>query len=286
MPCCVIDIEYRLIPDYPFPIGIFDGLSAVAHILANHNTFSIDAYKITFGGESSGATIALILSHFFRDAGETFSSRLKGVVVGTPSIADVRKESMPGESQFQSMRDSEVMPLLDWNKVKWFDTFKWMSLSPQQPAMNQHPMQPPSTQQQSSRNQSIQRPSYREMTRDVSWYANILNAPKFNDLAPLTWIGTAEFDPLRDEGEAYGERVRAAGNNVVMKRYGGVPHPFMHMDGVLRQGREYVQDVIGAIRGCLYPPKRDGEDEELRNEVNETKEEDENDDADNDAMKE
>lgn len=286
MPCCVIDIEYRLIPEYPFPIGIFDGLSAVAHILANHNTFSIDSHNITFGGESSGATIALILSHFFRDAGETFSSRLKGVVVGTPSIADVRKESMPGESQFQSMRDSEAMPLLDWSKVKWFDTFKWMSLSPQPPAMN--PMQTPSAQQQSNRNQSVQRPSYREMTRDVSWYANILNAPKFNDLAPLTWIGTAEFDPLRDEGEAYGERVRAAGNNVVMKRYTGVPHPFMHMDGVLRQGREYVQDVIGAIRGCLYPPKKEGEEDEAQTEDVEAKEEDENGDEDieKDAMKE
>lgn len=279
----MIDIEYRLIPEFPFPVGIFDGLSAVAHILANHNTFSIDAQNITFGGESSGATIALILSHFFRDAGESFSSRLKGVVVGTPCIADVRKESMPGESEFQSMRDSEVMPLLDWGKVKWFDTFKWMSLSPQPPTMNQHPMQPPNNQQQSNRNQAVQRPSYREMTRDVSWYANILNAPNFKDLAPLTWVGTAEFDPLRDEGEAYGERVRAGGNNVVMKRYEGVPHPFMHMDGVLRQGREYVQDVIGAIRGCLYPPKKEGENEEPESEDSGAKKEDE--DVDKDVMK-
>lgn len=281
MPCCVIDIEYRLIPEYPFPIGIFDGLAAVAHVLANHNTFSIDAQNITFGGESSGATIALVLSHFFRDAGESFSSRLKGVVVGTPSIADVRKESMPGESQFQSMRESEVMPLLDWQKVKWFDTFKWMSLSPQPPKLGQNSMQPP---QQSSRNQASQRPSHREMLYDVSWFANILNAPKFNDLAPITWIGTAEFDPLRDEGEAYAERVRAAGNNVVVKRYAGVPHPFMHMDGVLQQGREYVQDVIGVIRECLHRPKEDGENNEPQNEDAEAKKDDE--ETDKDTMKE
>lgn len=261
-----------------------DGLAAVAHILANHNTFSIDAQNITFGGESSGATIALILSHFFRDAGESFSNRLKGVVVGTPSITDVRKESMPGESQFQSMRDSEIMPLLDWGKVKWFDTFKWMSLSPQPPVLN-HSMQPPQNQQHNSRNQSAQRPSYREMSNDVKWYANIMNAPNFKDLAPLTWIGTAEFDPLRDEAEAYGERVRAAGNNVVMKRYDGVPHPFMHMDGVLRQGREYVQDVIAAIRGCLQSPKESTESEEAQNEDNGAKKEDEDADDDDD-MKE
>lgn len=262
----------------------------MAHILANHNTFSIDAHNITFGGESSGATIALVLSHFFRDAGEVFSSRLKGVVVGTPSICDVRKESMPGESQFASMRESELMPLLDWRKVKWFDTFKWMSLTPHPPMMNSQSMQPPSTQQHNNRSQNVQRPSYREMMRDVSWYANILNAPNFNDLAPLTWIGTAEFDPLRDEGEAYGKRVRDAGNNVVIKRYNGVPHPFMHMDGVLRQGREYVQDVIGAIRGCLYPPKREGEQEEKEKVLGGDEEEEEakkeGNVANEDAMKE
>lgn len=280
----MIDVEYRLIPEYPFPIGIFDGLAAVAHILANHNTFSIDPQNITFGGESAGATIALILSHFFRDAGESFSSRLKGVVVGTPSIADVRKVSMPGESQFQSMRDSEVMPLLDWAKVKWFDTFKWMSLSPQPPIINSHSMQPPQSQQQNGRAQSAQRPSYREMSNDVRWYANILDAPNFKDVAPFTWIGTAEFDPLRDEAEAYGEQLRAAGNHVVMKRYDGVPHPFMHMDGVLRQGREYVQDVISAIRECLHTAKQEEDVKEAQAESTESKQEVT--ESGNDGMKE
>jgi len=35
---------------------------------------------------------------------------------------------------------------------------------------------------------------------------------------------------LRDEGEAYGRKLVKAGNEVTMKRFGGVPHPFMHMD--------------------------------------------------------
>lgn len=75
----------------------------------------------------------------------------------------------------------------------------------------------------------------------------------------MTWIGTAEFDPLRDEGEAYADKIKEAGNTVVLKRYSGVPHPFMHMDRVLPQGREYVQDVIRVIRSCLHT-KEEGED--------------------------
>lgn len=219
-----------------------DGSSAVAHILVNHKTFSIDPQNITFGGESSGATIALCLSHFFRDAGNSFSSRVKGVVVGTPSISDIKKLATPEESPWQSVRESEHMPLLNWQKMKWFDTFKWMSLNGSQSA-----------------ERVDRRFSVREMNRDVLWYGNLLEAPKFKDLAPLTWIGVAEIDPLRDEAEAYAEKLRKFGNHVVTKRYDGVPHPFMHFDGMLKQGRDYVNDVIEQIRGCLYPTGRDGD---------------------------
>ncbi|KAL2393930.1 hypothetical protein ABEF93_000629 [Exophiala dermatitidis] len=227
VPCCVIDVEYRLIPEYPFPIGIMDGLAAVVHVLGNHKTFSIDPANITFGGESSGATIALILNHLFRDGG--FGEKLKGVIVGTPTISDVKKYATPDQSPWPSMREAEFAPLLNWDKLKWFDTFKWMSVGAQ------HPTKP------------------KEQKRDMSWFADALNAPDFTNLAPLTYVATAEVDPLRDEAEAYAKKVEEAGNQVVLRRFNGVPHHFMHMDRLLPQGREYVQDVISHIRLCLYP---------------------------------
>ena len=98
--------------------------------------------------------------------------------------------------------------------------------------------------------------SHKEQKRDISWFADAMNAPDFKNLAPLTWIGTAEVDPLRDEAEAYAQKVKEAGNNLVLKRYNGVPHPFMHMDRVLVQGREFVDDVIQHIKMCLYPAKK------------------------------
>lgn len=199
VPCCVIDVDYRRIPEYPFPIGIMDSLTAVAHILANHSTFSIDPDSITFGGESSGATIALILNHMFRDA--NMADRIKGVVVGTPTISDVRKYATPDMSPWPSMQESQYAPLLNWEKLKWFDTFKWMSLGS---------------------NAGI---SQKEQKRDISWFADAMNAPSFEGLAPLTWVGTAEFDPLRDEAEAYAKKCQEAGNNVVVKRFPGVSSP-------------------------------------------------------------
>ncbi|RMZ89999.1 hypothetical protein DV736_g2784, partial [Chaetothyriales sp. CBS 134916] len=232
VPCCVIDIEYRLIPEYPFPIGIMDGLSATAHILANHRTFSIDPDNITLGGESSGATIALVLNHLFRDAG--LAKKIKGVIAATPTISDVRKYATPDMSPWPSMQESQYTPLLYWEKLKWFDTFKWMSLASAHPGT-----------------------THKEQKKDVSWFADAMNGPDFKGLAPLTFVATAEMDPLRDEAEAYAEKVRAAGNQVVQKRYAGVPHGFMRMDRILRQGGEYVDDVIRHVRMCLYPEPTD-----------------------------
>lgn len=230
VPCCVIDIEYRLIPEYPFPVGIMDGLAAVAHILGDHERFSIDPDTVTFGGESAGATIALILNHLFRDGG--YGDKIKGVVVGTPTISDVRRFATPNMSPWPSMREAEYAPLLHWAKLKWFDTFKWQSLSSQDPDTNT-----------------------KEQKRDIAWFADAMTAPNFANLASLTYIATAEVDPLRDEAEAYAKRVQDAGNTVIQRRFNGVPHHFMHMDRVLPQGREYVQDVITYVRQCLYPPQ-------------------------------
>jgi len=46
---------------------------------------------------------------------------------------------------------------------------------------------------------------------------------------PPALILTAEFDPLRDEGEAYGEALAAAGVRADVRRYEGVVHAFYNL---------------------------------------------------------
>ena len=69
---------------------------------------------------------------------------------------------------------------------------------------------------------------------------------------PDCFIATCEFDPLRDEGEAYGDALRANGCHVESKRYAGLIHAVATMTGVLDGGRQLVSDTAAHLRAALH----------------------------------
>ncbi len=71
-------------------------------------------------------------------------------------------------------------------------------------------------------------------------------------LAPALVL-TAEFDPLRDEGEAYAARLAGAGVPVTLSRYDGAIHMFFQMAGFTSIGRRAVDEVVAALREHLHP---------------------------------
>jgi acetyl esterase len=62
---------------------------------------------------------------------------------------------------------------------------------------------------------------------------------------PSAYIMTANFDPLRDEGEAYGERLKTAGVNVKIRRFESQTHGFLVIkDKVNGANQAYGEAVI------------------------------------------
>ena len=81
-------------------------------------------------------------------------------------------------------------------------------------------------------------------------YASPILAKDLSDLPPAL-VQTAEFDPLRDEGEAYGRALGNARNQVEIKRYDGFIHGFFAHSAQLPSTAIAMQDACTALKEAL-----------------------------------
>ena len=80
-----------------------------------------------------------------------------------------------------------------------------------------------------------------------------LSPLRAHDLAglPPAVVVTAEFDPLRDEGEAYARALEAAGVPVVLRRYDGMIHGFFDLGALSPAAQAAVEDTCSELRRLL-----------------------------------
>ncbi len=87
----------------------------------------------------------------------------------------------------------------------------------------------------------------------TDWRASPMLVDDLAGLAPALVV-TAEYDPLRDQGEAYARRLADAGVAVTARRYDGEIHGFVaNLAAVTGQGRQAVADIGAYLAAALAP---------------------------------
>lgn len=83
--CAVLGVDYRLAPEYPFPAGLEDNLSAYDYLFRNGIGGLEEADKIFIVGDSAGGNLALSVSLKLRDVG----ARMCDAVVAISPVTDL-----------------------------------------------------------------------------------------------------------------------------------------------------------------------------------------------------
>jgi acetyl esterase len=92
----------------------------------------------------------------------------------------------------------------------------------------------------------------RDETDRSDWRFAPLQAENLSDLASA-FLVLAEYDPLLDEGIAYGEKLTSAGVLTQVKVYQGMTHDFARLGNIVNEAHQVRQDIAKELARVFYP---------------------------------
>ncbi len=190
----VLSVEYRKAPEFPFPAGPEDALTAFRYAQAHASSLGADAARVAVGGDSAGANLSTYVARRTRADRPPHAQIL--IYPVTNRDQNTRSRLLFERGFFLTRAD-----------IDWFD----------RQYVGAHGSDDP----------------------DVS----PLLDPDLRGLCPAVVV-TAEFDPLRDEGEAYARALTAAGNSVDYWNEPGLMHGYVHSAAVASASRHALDRLI------------------------------------------
>jgi acetyl esterase len=186
----VVSVDYRLAPEHRFPAAVEDAYSALTSVAEHIDDYGADASRIAVAGDSAGGNLAAVCAQLAFADGLSLAAQL----LVYPAVDML-------EDHYASRTDNGEGYFLTLADMHWFAE-QYTGLAESDPAA-------------------------RILGADPR--LSPLHAKSLEGLAPAIVV-TAEFDPLRDEGDAYAAALEAAGVPVAHKQIPGLIHGFYGME--------------------------------------------------------
>lgn len=193
----VVSVEYRLAPEYPFPACIEDACDAARWAKAHVSDFGGDPDTLMAGGDSSGANISAVLAY-------------------------LAKESKNGNDPFGYGDIPEIKYM-----ILFYGVFGCMTLNESASAkeFGNGDYVLPNDMMNSCMELYIPKDEYPDGI-DLDDPRIAPGKADLSDMPPSVSV-TAEFDPLRDDGEEFASRLEEAGCKSKLIRLNGMMHGFV-----------------------------------------------------------
>jgi acetyl esterase len=186
----VLSVDYRRPPETPFPGAFEDCLAATRWAAANIGKLGGDAARLAVAGDSAGGNLAAAVAQASRKGGPRLAAQL--LIYPATDLA----------GNYGAAAENARYPSRQQNAEGYFLTGDAMRFFA---------------------GHYLPRLKDSEDPR-----ASPLRSADLGGL-PRAVITTAEFDPLRDEGEAYAEALKRAGVEVAYFREAGMVHGYFGM---------------------------------------------------------
>jgi len=228
----VIAAEYRLAPEHPFPACIEDAVLLAEWAAENAARFGGDPERIMAAGDSSGATISAALALISKAANsrEAFSASCgQAETANTGETASVNRGQAPSVPQISGL-------------ILLYGIYGCVSLEDSESAKlyGQGGYVLPVA--AAEKMMQLYIPEGTDQNDERLWPGR---AADLSGMPPAI-IVTAEFDPLRDDGECFARRLKESGCRAELIRMEGMMHGFALYWQRFKRAEEML-DHIGSI---------------------------------------